>query len=82
MTSTAAQKSERVSVLVSKTNANRVKSGTHSVAAVLELQGYVVLDNLVQVGARLCHVDDIDLVSREKSDERVLRPVELDAPNG
>lgn len=60
-------KEPRVELPVSKTNLNRVKYQTHTLASVLAREGYKAQDGFVIVGQERVHLSRVDLVL-EKQD--------------
>lgn len=63
------RKPQRFNLPVSKTNFNRVKTGTHSLVRVLLLEGYEVQDSYVVSEGTRMHLDAIDLWPRKKRGE-------------
>lgn len=60
------KKTSRVTLLASKTNCNRVKSGTHSLVKVLQLEGYEIRDGYVMSKGTPIPLMAIDFKPRQK----------------
>jgi hypothetical protein len=72
------RKPMRRALSVSKTNAKRVKTGTHSLAKVLRLEGYDVQDNHVVTKDAVIPFDAIDLWPRRRRGEDIQAPEALE----
>lgn len=66
------KKKQHISIGVSKTNFNRVKFGTKTLAAVLKLEGHQVLDGHLYAAGQQIHLSAVDLYVKEKVE---MRPV-------
>lgn len=71
MTITAVEKKNaEITVMVSRTNANRLKFGTHTLKRVLELEGYHVEDGELLLEDYFYRLDSVRILSRGKPRDR------------
>ncbi len=76
MTTVVKKKRLRTVISVSRTNANRVRFCTHTLAKVLKLEGYRVADGHVYVEDQPYHLSAVTLEERPTERDKHLQLVE------